>query len=158
MTDDTNAHSEPFDLDRLKELIELMEKHGLTEVQLRNGPEQWKLRRGGHETVTVPQAVGQVAPVAAAPAQPTAAAPAENTLPIIKSPIVGTFYASPTPDDPPFVQPGTAIQVGTPVCIIEAMKVFNQVEAEISGVIDEVLVKNGDPVESGQPLFRVRPN
>lgn len=156
MTDDTQAPSEPFDLDKLKELIELMEKHDLTEVQLRNGPEQWKLRRGGHDTVLVPQAVAPA--VAAAPVQAAAAAPAESALPVIKSPIVGTFYSAPSPDDPPFVKPGSSIQEGAAVCIIEAMKVYNQVEADISGVIDEVLVKDGDPVESGQPLFRVRPN
>lgn len=166
MSDDAKVHSEPFDLNKLKELIELMEKHGLTEVQLRNGPEQWKLRRGGYETVMNPQVaapvgVPQFSPQPAAPVYapaPAQVAAADSSTLIIKSPIVGTFYPAPTPEDSAFVQAGSAIQPGTPLCIIEAMKVFNQVESEISGVIEAVLVKSGDPVESGQPLFRVRPS
>ena len=75
----------------------------------------------------------------------------------ITSPTVGTFYSSPTPDDPPFVKIGSKVSSDTIVCIVEAMKVFNQIPAEVSGTITEVLVKNGDPVEFGQPLFRVRP-
>ena len=166
MSDDAQVSREPFDLNKLKELIELMEKHGLSEVQLRNGPEQWKLRRGGYETVMVQQApapvgVPQFAPQPAAPAYapaPAQAVAADSSTLTIKSPIVGTFYSAPTPEDTAFVQAGSTIQPGTPVCIIEAMKVFNQVESEVSGVIEAVLVKSGDPVESGQPLFRVRPN
>ncbi len=165
MADKSGAASESFNLDKLKELIELMEKHGLSEVHLRHGSEQWRLRRGGQDTVQlVPAAApADAAPVAAAaPApQPAAApapeAPASNLLEI-KSPIVGTFYSSPSPDDPIFVQKGSKVGPDSVVCIVEAMKVFNQITADVSGTIEEILVNNGDPVESGQPLFRVSPN
>ena len=167
MADKSGASSESFNLDKLKELIELMEKHGLSEVHLRHGSEQWRLRRGGQDTVQfVPAAAPAAvpAPVAAAPApQPAAApapapeAPASNLLEI-KSPIVGTFYSSPSPDDPIFVQKGSKVGPDSVVCIVEAMKVFNQITADVSGTIEEILVNNGDPVESGQPLFRVSPN
>jgi len=164
MADKTADSSESFNLDKLKELIELMEKHGLSEVHLRHGSEQWRLRRGGQDTVQFVPATHPAAapaPVAAAPAPQTAApapeAPASNLLEI-KSPIVGTFYSSPSPEDPAFVQKGSKVGPDTVVCIVEAMKVFNQITADLSGTIEEVLVSNGDPVESGQPLFRVSPN
>ncbi len=173
MADKTADSSESFNLDKLKELIELMEKHGLSEVHLRHGSEQWRLRRGGQDTVqfvpaTHPAAApapvaATPAPVAATPAPQAAApapapeAPASNLLEI-KSPIVGTFYSSPSPEDPAFVQKGSKVGPDTVVCIVEAMKVFNQITADLSGTIEEVLVSNGDPVESGQPLFRVSPN
>lgn len=150
-----NSTSEPFDLDRLRELIEMMEKHGLTEVSLRRGDEKWRVRRG-------PQEVMQVVPPSAATPNPPSApeAPTETKTDDsaeIKSPTVGTFYAAPNPDDPPFVQVGTKVDPDTIVCIVEAMKVFNQIPAEVSGTITEILVNNGDPVEFGQPLYRVRP-
>ena len=164
---DASGASESFNLDKLKELFELMEKHGLTEVNLRQGGEQWRLRRGGHEVVAAPVAIAPAAaaapiPVAgpAAPAAPTAEAtpaPASNLVEV-KSPIVGTFYSSPSPDDPAFVQVGASVGPDTVVCIVEAMKVFNQITADTSGTIAEILVENGDAVESGQPLFRVKPN
>lgn len=160
MADKAGAASESFNLDKLKELIELMEKHGLSEVHLRHGSEQWRLRRGGQEAVQIVPAPTAV-PVAAVPASQAAApAPAapESTLPEIKSPIVGTFYSSPSPEDPVFVQKGSKVNQDTVVCIVEAMKVFNQITADVSGTIEEILVNNGDPVEAGQPLFRVRPN
>jgi acetyl-CoA carboxylase biotin carboxyl carrier protein len=164
--DDTAAGSpEPFDLDKLRELVEMMEKHGLTEVNLRRGDERWRLRRGPQEVLSMapamyapqpppPQNVGGNAapPPAEAPAAPAAAGL------LIKSPTVGTFYAAPSPDDPPFVSVGTRVNPEMTVCIIEAMKVFNPIPAEVGGTIAEILVKNGDPVEFGQPLFRVRPD
>ena len=157
----------PFELNRLRELIELMEKHGLTEVCLERGEEKWQLRRGPQEVMHVMPAAGmpqyaapQAAPSAPAPAQAAAASapePKADDTVAVKSPTVGTFYTSPTPDDPPFVSIGSKVQPDTVVCIIEAMKVFNQIPAEVSGTITEILVNNGDPVEFGQPLFRVRP-
>jgi len=154
----------PFSLGALRELVELMEKHGLTEVSLKNGETQWKLRRGpeyaGGFTPPVAYAPAPAAPApqAAAPVPaPQAAAPAAPSGPVIKSPTVGTFYGSASPDDPPFVTVGSRVQPDTTVCLIEAMKVFNQIPAEVAGVIAEVLVKNGDSVEFGQPLFRVSP-
>ena len=162
---DTGA-SGPFDLEKLKALIEMMEEHGLTEVSLRRGEEHWRLRRGPQEGTQI-VAPGTYVPMpAAAPGSSSLPAPAaepktkpadEEEAVFIKSPTVGTFYSSPSPDDPPFVEVGSEVEPDTIVCIVEAMKVFNQIPAEVSGTIVEVLVKNGDPVEYGQPLFRVRP-
>jgi acetyl-CoA carboxylase biotin carboxyl carrier protein len=163
-----NAHGDaPFDLDRLKQLVEMMEKHGLSEVNLRRGDEQWRLRRGPQEVIhAVPQqmSVPMAAPVtqaihAAAPAASgTAPAASDNSgLLEIKSPTVGTFYASPSPGEGAFVSVGSSITPETIVCLIEAMKVFNQIPAEVTGTITAILVKSGDAVEFGQPLFRVKP-
>lgn len=165
MADEDQSSNESFNLDKLKELIELMEKHDLTDVHLRHGEEQWRLRRGPQVVAAAPAAPAAYAPpvAAPAPAAPAAsgeaapAAPASNLLEI-KSPIVGTFYSSPTPEDPVFVTAGSKVTQDTVVCIVEAMKVFNQITADVSGTIEEVLVGNGDPVESGQVLFRVKPN
>lgn len=164
MTARESASRDPFDLDKLRQLIEMMEKHGLSEVSLRHGEEQWRLRRGGRPEpvfTAVPQpAVAVPAAPVAAPAPTVAAAPtppaAEGGLEI-KSPTVGTFYGSPSPDEPAFVQVGTKVSPDSIVCLIEAMKVFNQIPAEVSGTITAILVKNGDAVEFGQPLFRVKP-
>jgi acetyl-CoA carboxylase biotin carboxyl carrier protein len=161
MADEVPASSEPFNLDQLKELIELMEKHGLTEVQLRHGAEHWRLRRGGHEAPqiapvqSVPSAPAPVAQAAPAPTA-QAAAPASN-LHEIKSPTVGTFYMSASPEDPPFVSVGSKVQPDTVVCLIEAMKVFEQITADCSGTIEEILIQNGDMVDHNKPLFRVKP-
>ena len=160
MPEDPASHG-GFELEKLRELIELMEKHGLTEISLRRGDESWRLRRGANEVQIVPAGTYSPAPLPSpAPAAPTPAPPAEPSgakLLEIKSPTVGTFYSSPSPDDPPFVAVGTRIERDTVVCIIEAMKVFNQIQAEVAGTIAEILVNNGDPVEFGQLLFRVRP-
>jgi acetyl-CoA carboxylase biotin carboxyl carrier protein len=162
MSDDTATGApEPFDLSKLRELVELMEKHGLTEVNLRRGDERWRLRRGPQEVVSLGPAASYAPPPVANPAAPhvpaDVPAPAAAGL-LIKSPTVGTFYTSPSPDDPPFVSIGSRVDPETTVCIVEAMKVFNPIPAEVSGTIVEILVKNGDPVEFGQPLFRVRPD
>ena len=168
MAEAAPASKEPFNLSQLKELIELMEKHGVTSVSLRNDNEQWRLNRGAREVyVPMPSAPApamhapqQYAAPAAAPAAapPAAIASVASNLPEIKSPTVGTFYASPSPEDPPFVQVGSKVQPDTVVCIIEAMKVFNSITADCSGTIAEVLVKAGGSVDFGQPLFRVRPS
>jgi acetyl-CoA carboxylase biotin carboxyl carrier protein len=158
----------PFDLVKLRERVEMMEQHGLTEVSLRRGEERWQLRRGPREVLqTVPSfsappaaaaafAPAPSAPPAAGASAPAQAAPREEGL-VIKSEAVGTFYTAPSPDDPPFVTVGTRVEPDTTVCIIEAMKVFNKIEAGLSGVIAEILVESGDAVEFGTPLFRVRP-
>ena len=147
-----------------------MEAHDLTEVHLRRGDEQWRLRRGPREVVhAVPQqfAVPQhfAAPSSAAAPAATTAASASGIAPSaeasglidIKSPTVGTFYAAPSPGEPPFVSIGSAVTAESIVCLIEAMKVFNQIPAEVNGTITAILVNSGDAVEFGQPLFRVRP-
>ena len=156
MADETPAAGEPFNLEQLQELIELMEKHGLTEVDLCHGTEQWRLRRGGHEVVPAVAQPAAAVPVPAAAPVPEAA-PAGGGGVEIKSPMVGTFYQAASPEDAPFVSAGSNVQPDTVVCLIEAMKVFEQITADCSGTIDEILVQNGDPVEHGQPLFRVRP-
>lgn len=164
---DDSQVSGSFDLAQLRELIEMMEAHGVTEVNLRHGNEQWRLRRGP-STVAIPASMpmpaaypsAAPAPLAApaspaAPAAPAAAAQ-DPSLSEIKSPAVGTFYSTPSPDDPPFVKVGSKVNPETTVCLIEAMKVFNQIPADCSGVIEKVLVKDGDAIEFGQPLFLVR--
>lgn len=160
MTDDAPTSDASFDLDKLRELFELMEQHGLTEVNLQHGEEKWRLRRGNPDApqmFAAPPVLAAPAPVAAAPA-PAQAAPAavvEESGTFITSPTVGTFYSSPSPDDPPFVSVGSQVSADTVVCTVEAMKVFNQIAAKVSGKITEVLVESGEPVEHGQKLFRV---
>ena len=161
----SQEREESFDLERLRELVELMEKHGVTEVDLRQGGERWRLRRGSTEPQVISMAPmaapAAPAPVAAAPAAPPAAAapaaPEPDNATYITSPTVGTFYSSPSPDDPAFVSVGSDVTAETIVCIVEAMKVFNQIPAEVAGKIAEVLVSDGDAIEFGQALFRVQP-
>lgn len=159
MADESPA---PFDLDKLRELVEMMEKHDLREVRLRRGDQRWALRRGPQEVAYAP-AMPQPAPAAAAPAgsapPPPAAAPAatDDGGVQIKSPMVGTFYRSSTPGDTPFVKEGDRVSNETVVCLIEAMKFFNQIKADCSGTIVKVLVNDGDPVDYGQPLFKIKP-
>ncbi|MFQ5733442.1 MAG: acetyl-CoA carboxylase biotin carboxyl carrier protein [Planctomycetaceae bacterium] len=149
----------PFNLDTLRELVEMMEQHDLTEINLKRGEERWKLRRGPRDVLQMVPAAGPspdpVAPQTTAAAEP--AAQTDDGTIEITSPTVGTFYAAPSPDDPPFVKVGTRVQSDTIVCLVEAMKVFNQIPAEVSGTITDVLVQNADPVEFGQALFKVRP-
>jgi acetyl-CoA carboxylase biotin carboxyl carrier protein len=164
MSAESNAAGEPFDLVKLRELIGLMETHGLSEIDLRRGDQRWKLRRGPAEVMQMIPATGFAAapppqPAAPASASTVAAPPKPADDPnavVIKSPTVGTFYAASAPGDPPFTSVGAKVTADTVVCIIEAMKVFNQITADVHGTITEVLVKNGDAVEFGQPLFRVR--
>lgn len=151
-----------FDLDKLRELVEMMEKHELTEVSLRRGRERWHLRRGPQEVYQTTPAAYAAPPAAAAASTPAAggsAPEAESAKPglVIKAEAVGTFYLAASPDDPPFVQVGSRVEPDTTVCLIEAMKVFNQIPAGLSGTIAEVLVENGEAVEYGTPLFRVTP-
>jgi acetyl-CoA carboxylase biotin carboxyl carrier protein len=153
----------PFDLDRLRELVEMMEKHDLREVRLRKGDQRWVLRRGPQELATFAAPMHVAAPPAAAasvsPASSSSAqAPSgDEGLREIKSPMVGTFYRASTPGDKPFVKEGDRINNETVVCLIEAMKFFNQIKAECSGTIVKVLVNDGDPVDYGQTLFRIKP-
>jgi acetyl-CoA carboxylase biotin carboxyl carrier protein len=142
----------------------MMDKNGLTEISLRRGDEHWRLRRGGavpavslvSAAPAAPPPVVQSLPAAAAVPPPTAPA-GDNGLLTIKSPTVGTFYSAQSPEDPPFVTVGTKVSPQTTVCLIEAMKVFNPIPAECTGTVEAILVKNGDAVEFGQPLFKVRP-
>ncbi|MEM7811865.1 MAG: acetyl-CoA carboxylase biotin carboxyl carrier protein [Planctomycetota bacterium] len=158
------APAGPYDLDRLRELFELMKTYDLGEVALKDGSTQVRLRRGGVSAAPLAPAVpaAPVEPVPQAPAAPAApaapsapAASADDAGAVIKSPTVGTFYASPSPDDPPFVKIGSKVEPDTTVCLVEAMKVFNQIPAEVKGTITEVLVASGDAVDFGQPLYKV---
>lgn len=164
MSTESGGASEPFDLDKLRELIGLMEAHGLSEIDLRRGDQRWKLRRGPAEVMQMVPGPGfstaalapPPAPVAAAAAPPASKPAEEAGTVLIKSPTVGTFYEASSPGDAPFVAVGTKVTQDSVVCIIEAMKVFNQITADVNGIVTQVLVKNGDAVEFGQPLFRVR--
>lgn len=164
--DDTPGGDHPFHLEKIRELIGLMEQHGLTEIDLRRGEERWRLRRGPTEVVQmIPASTYATMPAGnpppmAPPAAPAAgpgeaASTAQDSVPI-KSPTVGTFYSAAAPGEEPFVTVGSKVGPETVVCIIEAMKVFNQIPAELNGTVTQVLAKNGDAIEFGQPLFMVR--
>jgi acetyl-CoA carboxylase biotin carboxyl carrier protein len=156
-----------FDIDGLRQLMELMELHDVREVKLQQGETKYLLRRGPQEVYAsgpVPYPAAPV-PAAPAPAPVVAAADAGGGAPAvdenlveIKSPTVGTFYASPSPGDPPFVKVGDQVSPDTTVCIVEAMKVFNQIPSGVSGTVAKVLLTDGDAVEFGQPMFLVQPS
>ena len=160
-----------IDIRKLKELVRLMVGNDLTELDLRDSEEQVTLRR--HGVYKAPQGVsGPDAVPVAAPAGlggGTASKAAEDSrvvstdiagegLSRIETPMVGTFYSAANPDSAPFVTEGSTVEPETVVCLLEAMKIFNEIKAECSGTIEKVLVKNGDSVEFGQPLFLVRPS
>ena len=153
-----------IDIRKLKELVRLMVTNELTELDLRDSEEQVTLRRHtlGRDGVPVMHApvAGPSAAVAnaqVAPEAPAAVSDEDEGLLKIESPMVGTFYAAANPDSPPFVRVGSSVDSDTTVCIIEAMKIFNEIKAEHSGTIQRVLVKNGESVEFGQPLYLVKP-
>jgi acetyl-CoA carboxylase biotin carboxyl carrier protein len=144
--------SEIFDLKRVKQLVELMKVNDLTDLEIKQGEAQITLRRGSHAVMSVPmQAAPVLAQSAVAPAVPEE--PTNST--VITSPMVGTFYSASRPDTPPFVKVGDTVTPEKTVCLIEAMKVYNEIQAECSGKIVAVLVKNGEMVEFGKPLFRI---
>lgn len=145
-----------MDLRKLKTLIDLVQQSGIAELEVSEGEERVRICRGGAATHT--NVV--VAPVPAAPAAAPAvlAAPAEPAPPegnVIKSPMVGTFYRASAPGAKAFVEVGQAVKAGDTVCIIEAMKLLNEIEADHDGIIKAVLAENGQPVEYGQPLFAI---
>jgi acetyl-CoA carboxylase biotin carboxyl carrier protein len=153
-----------FDVRKVRKFIELMNEHDLAEIDLRQGDQRIRLRRGP-ETVTV--ATAPAMSIGSAP--PTAGHAATNVTGsvvaqddgkslLIRSPMVGTFYSAANPESPPFVKVGDQVGPETTVCIVEAMKVFNEIPAECTGRIVAMLAQNGEPVEFGQPLFRVEPN
>jgi acetyl-CoA carboxylase biotin carboxyl carrier protein len=147
-----------FDVKWLRRLVELMNEHELSEIDLRQSRQRIRLRKGGEPLVSgFAPPVAAFAPAAAAPAGPAAPAlpPAEDTFETIKSPMVGTFYTAPNPESPPFIKVGDHVGPTTTVGVIEAMKVFNEIPADKSGQIVAVLVENGEPVEYNQPLFKI---
>ena len=156
----------------LKELIEFLIEKDIAEFELERGDVKVRIKRAGEHTVVhahgeprfyaVPAAPAEpgvpVAAVpAAAPAQPAASAPPPEDLHKVKSPIVGTFYEAPSPGAPPFVKAGDSVVVGLVVCIVEAMKLLNEIESDVAGEIVTKLATNGQPIEYGQELFAIRP-
>jgi len=153
-----------MDLRKLKKLIDLVQESGIAELEITEGEEKVKIVRGGAVSVTPAAAAApglaaapapaEARPASATPAAPPAAEPeAGQEGHVVKAPMVGTFYRSSSPDAKPFVEVGQTIKEGQTICIIEAMKLMNEIEADASGVVKAVLVENGQPVEYGQPLF-----
>ena len=148
-----------MDLRKLKTLIDLVESSGIAELEISEGEERVRITRtvaAAQQIQAAPQQI-MMAPASVAPAHPVAAAepvkPAVTEGHVVKSPMVGTFYRSPTPGAKAFVDVGQSINSGETLCIIEAMKLLNEIEADQTGVIKAILVENGQPVEFGQPLF-----
>jgi acetyl-CoA carboxylase biotin carboxyl carrier protein len=142
-----------MDLRKLKKLIDLVEQSGISELEITEGEETVRISRASHP-VYAPQPVVHHVSAAPAPAAPQAVPVAEEPSGhVLKSPMVGTFYRSPSPGADPFVEVGSRVEAGGTLCIIEAMKLLNEIEADKSGVIKAILVENGQPVEYGEPLF-----
>jgi acetyl-CoA carboxylase biotin carboxyl carrier protein len=157
----------------LKELIEFLIEKDIAEFELERGDVKVRIKRAGDQTVvhthgeprffampSAPQAIPEAgaAPVAAAPAAPPTKPPEPaETLQPVKSPIVGTFYEAPSPGAPPFVKVGDTVEVGQVLCIVEAMKLLNEIESDVAGEIVKKLASNGQPIEYGQELFSIRP-
>jgi acetyl-CoA carboxylase biotin carboxyl carrier protein len=151
-----------MDLRKLKKLIDLVQESGIAELEITEGEEKVKIVKGG--TVSISAAAPAAAAPAIAESRPAALAapattPAGAEVPagqeghVVKAPMVGTFYRSSSPDAKPFVEVGQAVKEGETICIIEAMKLMNEIEADASGAVKAILVENGQPVEYGQPLF-----
>jgi acetyl-CoA carboxylase biotin carboxyl carrier protein len=165
-----------IDLGQLERLLSFMSEHGLEEFEYAHGDLHIRLKKVSAPPIAIPSralsAASEIA-ASAAPARATSAEPAPleaseapaptppatpvDDLHVIKSPIVGTFYAAPNPEAGPFVKVGDRVQAGQTVCIIEAMKLMNEIEADISGEVARIMVENGQPVEYGEPLFALRP-
>lgn len=158
-----------LDIEDIEKLVEMMVANDLVEVSLRDGEREVNLRRsngvvvGAPPGVSMPQSDMLPSPASASAGKTAASSAATEVdddagLVEITSPMVGTFYAASAPDSPPFVSVGAQVHSGMVVCILEAMKVFNEIKSEVSGKIERILAKNAEPVEFGQPLFLVRPN
>jgi len=147
-----------MDIKQIKTLTDLMVEHDLSEIMIRDGDNRIVLRRRGSQTAGAPPVVTMTPAAAHAPTPASAPPVGEPGIDTIDSPMVGTFYTSPDPESPPFVKPGDRITPDTVVCIIEAMKVFNEIKAEKAGTVVSVEVANASPVEYGQPLIKIRPN
>src|SRR6266498_2553419 len=141
-----------FSLDDVKKLVQLVEKSDVTHIEWEKGPEKVVIKRGN-------VAVAALAPVPAnAAAAPKAdAKPADKPGTLVTSPFVGTFYRAPSPESPPFVEVGAKVKKGQTLCIVEAMKLMNEIESETDGIVAEILVQNATPVEFSEPLFRIVP-
>lgn len=164
MEDNASGPTDPFDIQKIHYLVRLMKRYDLTEIDLQDGQVRVRLRRRAPAPAAPP--AGSIGPVAGpAPASPASPPPppaepppAASKTVVIESPMVGTYYTSSAPDVPPFVTIGSVVHPETIVGIIEAMKVFTEIPAGVSGTIVEVLAKDRQPVEFGQLLFRVLPS
>ena len=162
-----------MNLKEIKELIQFLKEEDITEFELERGDVRVRIRRGAEENANpTPERIIAVHPAPLSPAVsmplptgsaesafPQAGQPArsEETLHMVRSPMVGTYYESPSPGSPPFVRPGDTIEEGQVLCIVEAMKIMNEIESDMAGEMVQCLVKNGQPIEYGQELFAIRP-
>ncbi|HSD42968.1 MAG TPA: acetyl-CoA carboxylase biotin carboxyl carrier protein [Burkholderiales bacterium] len=150
-----------MDLRKLKKLIDLVQESGIAELEISEGEEKVKIVKGGRAVpevvATIPAAAAPLAPPAAgaAPAPAAGEAVPQPEGHVLKSPMVGTFYRSPSPGAKPFVEVGDTVKTGQTVCIIEAMKLLNEIEADRDGVVKAIMVENGQPVEYGEPLLTI---
>lgn len=152
-----------MDLRKLKKLIDLVQESGISELEVTEGEEKVRIVKHGGQPqaatymvgapAAVPAAAPIYAPAAEAPAAKSGADDLELDGEVIKSPMVGTFYRASSPDAAPFVEVGQSVKAGDTLCIVEAMKLMNEIEADVSGVVKAILVENGQPVEFGQPMF-----
>lgn len=149
-----------MDLRKLKKLIDLVQESGIAELEITEGEEKVRITRAvagqtvyGGVPMLQPGMLSAHAPAAVAPAAIEATEPATPEGHVVKSPMVGTFYRTPSPNAKPFVEVGQTVKAGDTLCIIEAMKLMNEIEADMSGVIKAILIENGQPVEYGEPLF-----
>jgi acetyl-CoA carboxylase biotin carboxyl carrier protein len=152
-------------VDEIRELINLATETGIDELEVQRGDNRVRIRRSvaGHRQELVFAQPGAPLQAEAAPAPPSSAPPAKEpgadpNLLLVRSPIVGTFYEASAPGSPPFVRVGERVQPGKVLCIIESMKLMNEIEAEVSGIVESKLVMNGQPVEYGEALFAIRSN
>jgi len=149
-----------MDIRKVKKLIELLESSDIAEIEIKEGEEAVRISRASTNVVAAPAAVAPApvaapAPAAAAPAAVAEKPAATTSGHAVSSPMVGTFYSSPSPSAPSFVEVGSHVKVGDVVCIVEAMKMMNQIEADHAGVVEAILVKDGEPVEFDQPLITI---
>jgi len=150
-----------MDIRKVKKLIELLEESNIGEIEIKEGEESVRISRNGNQNMMPAQAPMYAAPPVAAPVAPAAAAaPVADSAPatsghVVKSPMVGTFYRSPAPTSPSFAEVGQTVKVGDVICIVEAMKMMNQIEADRAGTIGAILAEDGEPIEFDQPLFTI---
>jgi acetyl-CoA carboxylase biotin carboxyl carrier protein len=158
MSKQSSEGSEIFEMGRLRKLIELLREYDLNEIDLQDADKRIHIKRGGGQVIgTLPTAAmigASPVPVSAAPAAIPTPAAEDTAGQFIRCPMVGTYYSKPKPDQPPFVKVGDVVSADTIVCVVEAMKMFNEIPAGVSGKIVEVCVKDGDAVDVNKPLFK----
>jgi acetyl-CoA carboxylase biotin carboxyl carrier protein len=145
-----------MDIRKVKKLIELLEESNIDEIEIKEGEESVRISRNAAQALVAPAPAAYAPPPPAAPApEPAPAAAPATSGHVVKSPMVGTFYRAPSPTSPSFAEVGQTVKVGDVICIVEAMKMMNQIEADKAGTIEAILVENGEPVEFDQPLFSI---